>query len=95
MVQIGELVIWEVVESKNISTKHIMKELNQLETNKLVEIVYTVDQVSKLLHVNKNYIYQLINKKILPVLKFKSYRIRKQSLEIFLQEYENVDLSNI
>lgn len=57
------------------------------------EIVYTVSQVAKKLHVNKNYVYNLINEGILPVLKFKSYRIRKETLENFLKEYEGKDLS--
>jgi len=55
------------------------------------EIVYTVAQVSKLLHVNKNYIYELIHKGVLPVLKFNSYRIRKETLENFLEKYESKD----
>ena len=59
------------------------------------EIVYTVAQVAKILHVNRKYVYRLINNGILPTLKFKSYRIRKKSLEDFLKEYENIDLSNI
>lgn len=59
------------------------------------EIVYTVSQVADMLHVNKNYIYTLINNGMLPVLKFKSYRIRRKTLEKFLEDYEGVDLSEL
>lgn len=63
--------------------------------NEKDELVYTVAQVAKILHVNKNYVYELINKGLLPVLRFKSYRIRRESLNNFLKEYENKDLSDL
>ncbi len=53
------------------------------------EMVYTVTQVASILHVNKNYVYELIDKGMIPVLKFKSFRIRKSSLEKFLEKYES------
>jgi len=59
------------------------------------DVVYTVKEVADILHVNKNYVYNLINKNLIPVMKFKSYRIRRSSLIKFLNEYENVDLSQI
>ena len=59
------------------------------------DVVYTVKEVADILHVNKNYVYNLINKNIIPVMKFKSYRIRRSSLIKFLNEYESVDLSQI
>lgn len=52
-------------------------------------MVYTVAQVANILHVNKNYVYELIDKGMIPVLKFKSFRIRKSSLEKFLEKYES------
>lgn len=57
--------------------------------NIMEEMVYTVAQVASILHVNKNYVYELINKGMIPVLKFKSFRIRKSSLEKFLEKYES------
>ena len=58
------------------------------------EILFTVKQVSELLHCNPTYIYQLINNNLLPVLKLGSYKVRKCSLEDFLEKYEGYDLSN-
>lgn len=51
--------------------------------------VYTVEEVSKILRVSKNYVYELIKTGKLPVLKFKSYRIKASSLEKFLTDFEN------
>ena len=34
-------------------------------------------------------VYELIDKGMIPVLKFKSFRIRKSSLEKFLEKYES------
>ncbi|MBQ8043614.1 MAG: helix-turn-helix domain-containing protein [Clostridia bacterium] len=58
------------------------------------EILFTVKQVSELLHCNPAYVYQLINNKLLPVVKLGSYKVRKCSLEDFLEKYEGYDLSN-
>lgn len=53
-------------------------------------MVYTVAQVASILHVNKNYVYELIDKGMIPVLKFKSFRIRKSSLEKFLENTNHI-----
>lgn len=58
------------------------------------EMLFTVKQVSEILHCNPTYVYQLINNKLLPVLKLGSYKVRKSTLEEFLAKYEGYDLSN-
>ena len=52
------------------------------------EILYTVDEVSKMVGTNKNYIYALINK-------LGSLKIRRSSLLKFLNDYDNKDLTDI
>ena len=58
------------------------------------EILLTVQQVSKLLHCNRGYVYELIKNKLLPVMKLGSTRVRKVALENFLAKYEGYDLSD-
>ena len=58
------------------------------------KILYTVKEVSELLHTNQAYVYSLIKAGLLPVLKLGSYKIRKESLRRFLEEYEGKDLTN-
>jgi excisionase family DNA binding protein len=55
------------------------------------EIVYTVKEVSVLLRTNPAYVYSLINAGLLPVLKLRSYKVRKETLDRFLEEFEGKD----
>lgn len=58
------------------------------------KILYTVKEVSQLIHTNQAYVYSLIKARLLPTLKLGSYKIRKETLERFLAEYEGKDLTN-
>jgi len=49
-------------------------------------LVYTVQEVAKILHSSPNYIYTLIEKGYLPALKLGSIKILKSTLEKFLVE---------
>lgn len=57
-------------------------------------ILYTVSEVAKLLHTNKSYVYDLIKANKLPALKLGSKKVRAEALEMFLREYEGMDLTN-
>lgn len=59
----------------------------------LDNLVYTVKEVSKILHTNTTYIYKLINTGSLPAIKLGSYKIRKESLCRFLEKNEGNDLT--
>ena len=59
------------------------------------KLVYTVQEVAKILHSSPNYIYQLIYKNYLPAIKLGSIKILKTSLEKFLVIYEGNNLSNL
>ena len=58
-------------------------------------LIYTVQEVAKILHSSPNYIYSLIDKGYLPAIKLGSIKILKSTLEKFLIENEGKDLSNI
>ena len=59
------------------------------------KLVYTVQEVAKILHSSPNYIYQLIYKGYLPAIKLGSMKVLKSSLEKFLIVNEGNDLSYI
>lgn len=59
------------------------------------EILYTVKEASKLLKTNPNYVYELINKGLIPALKLGSLKIRKSSLLEFLEQNEGKDLTDL
>ena len=59
------------------------------------KLVYTVQEVAKILHSRPNYIYQLIYKGYLPAIKLGSMKVLKSSLEKFLIINEGNDLSDL
>ena len=59
------------------------------------KLVYTVQEVAKILHSSSNYIYQLIYKGYLPAIKLGSMKVLKSSLEKFLIVNEGNDLSDL
>ena len=58
-------------------------------------LVYTVQEVAKILHSSPNYIYTLIEKGYLPALKLGSIKILKSTLEKFLVENEGKYFSDL
>ena len=58
------------------------------------KLLYTVKEVSELLHTNPTYVYALIKAGLLPVLKLGSYKVRRESLNKFLADYEGKDLTD-
>ena len=58
------------------------------------KLLYTVKEVSELLHTNQAYVYSLIKAGLLPVLKLGSYKVRKNTLDDFLQKFEGLDLTD-
>ena len=57
-------------------------------------ILYTVKEVSELLHTNTTYVYSLIKIGLLPVMKLGTYKIRKDSLNKFIKDCEGKDLTD-
>lgn len=52
------------------------------------ELLYTVTEVAKLLKVNRTFVYELINRGELPAVKVGSLKIRKKTLERYLEKKE-------
>ena len=57
-------------------------------------ILYTVKEVSELLHTNTTYVYSLIKTGLLPVMKLGTYKVRRDSLNKFIAECEGKDLTD-
>lgn len=58
------------------------------------KLVFTVKEVSEIIHTNQTYVYTLIRTGVLPALKLGSYKIRKETLICFLEKYEGYDLTD-
>lgn len=58
-------------------------------------MIYTVKEVATILHSSPNYVYELIKKGYLPVIKLGSIKILKTTLETFLLENQGKDLSDL
>lgn len=58
-------------------------------------VLYTVKQTAEILHSNTAYVYDLIKHGLLPAIKLKSLRVRKSTLDEFLDKYDGYDLSDI
>lgn len=59
------------------------------------KMLYTVKDVSATLGVNVHVVYELIKKGLLPAMKLGSLKVRKQTLESFLEKYEGMDLTDL
>ena len=57
------------------------------------DILYTVQEVSKILKTNPQYVYTLIKLGLLPALKLRSLKVRRKSLLEFLERFEGKDLT--
>lgn len=58
-------------------------------------IIYTMKEVSSLLHVSSGYVYDLVKSGLLPAIKLGSLKVRSEALEDFLKKYEGQDLSDV
>lgn len=58
------------------------------------DILYTAQEVSKLIKSNTSYVYKLINQGHLKALKLGSIKVRRSTLLEFLERYEGYDLTD-
>lgn len=58
------------------------------------KVLYTVKEVSAILHTNTTYVYELIKVGLLPALKLGSLKIRHQTLMDFIDNSEGKDLTD-
>lgn len=54
----------------------------------------TVSEVAQILKTNKNYVYALHNAGLLRFIKLGSYKIRRETLQEFLEKYDGFDVTN-
>jgi hypothetical protein len=73
---------------------------NHLDNNVIATNSYkndellTVTEISKLIKSNPTFVYSLIKAGLIPYLKLGSIKVRRTSLEKFLQEYEGWDITD-
>ncbi len=60
----------------------------------MAEMVYTVDEVAEILRCGPNYVRKLIKSGKLKCMKLGHIKIRKSTLEEFLESYEGYDMTN-
>ena len=58
------------------------------------DMLYTAQEVAKILKVNVDYVHKLRKSGILPFMKMGQYKCRRSTLEKFLEEYEGKDVTN-
>lgn len=58
-------------------------------------LIYTVKEVAAILHTSPNYVYELLDKGLLPYIQLQSKKILKSSLEEFLILNVGNDLSDL
>ena len=63
--------------------------------NKEDKMLYSVKEVSAAFGVNVHVVYELIKKGLLPAMKLGSLKVRKKTLEAFLEKYDGMDLSDL
>lgn len=61
----------------------------------MTEELYTVKEVSQILKVNVHKVYELIKVGVLPALKLGNLKIRSESLNKFLSDYDGMDLTDL
>lgn len=58
-------------------------------------MLLTVKEVSEILKVNTNYVYNLMNSGLLPYMKLGSRKVRRETLERFLAEMDGKDVDEV
>lgn len=59
------------------------------------DMVYLVSEVAKLLKMDKNKVYVLIDKGVLKALKLGRLKVTRKELERFLEDYNGMDLTDL
>lgn len=58
------------------------------------DMLYTAQEVAKILKTNVDYVHKLRKAGLIPFLKMGQYKCRRSTLEKFLEEYEGKDVTN-
>lgn len=82
--------MYKITSTEIQDTNGIMEGSGQATSN----VLYTVREISELLKTNVDYVHKLRKAGLLPFLKLGQYKVRKESLEFFLEKYEGKDLTD-
>lgn len=63
--------------------------------NKTENLLYTITEVSKILKVNRNFVYRLINAGLIRSIKLGCRKVTRKSLLEFLDKYDGLDFDQI
>lgn len=63
--------------------------------DKTEDLLYTIAEVSKLLKINKNFVYTLINAGYIRSIKLGCRKVTRKSLLEFLEKYDGIDFDKI
>ena len=59
------------------------------------DLLYTITEVAKLLKVNRNFVYELINAGLIRSIKLGCRKVTRKSLLEFLEKYDGLDFDKI
>ena len=59
------------------------------------DLLYTITEVAKLLKVNRNYVYKLINAGLIRSIKLGCRKVTRKSLLEFLDKYDGLDFDEL
>lgn len=59
------------------------------------DYLMSVTEAAKRLKTDKNFVYELVNRKLLNALKLRSLKVRNTEINRFLREFDGKDLSNL
>ena len=58
------------------------------------DVLYTVSEVADILKTNKGYVYKLHKAGLLKFMKIGSMKVRRSTLEAFLEKYDGYDITD-
>ena len=59
------------------------------------DLLYTITEVAKLLKVNRNFVYELINAGLIRSIKLGCRKVTRKSLLEFLEKYDGLDFDEM
>lgn len=63
--------------------------------DKSEDLLYTITEVAKLLKVNRNFVYELINAGLIRSIKLGCRKVTRKSLVEFLEKYDGLDFDEM
>ena len=77
----------------NLQPDNYQKCMTEVSATSLT-VLFTVKEVAEMLKTNENYVHKLRKARLLPFIKLGQYKVRKESLKLFLEQYEGKDVTD-